>query len=79
MSRSRNAPQEPKQDKHDYDNFSTSLDPSTPYNHLSCQNHPPAPPPGKGSEIGDFLTTHPMVNCISFTGGETGDNHDVWM
>jgi glyceraldehyde-3-phosphate dehydrogenase (NADP+) len=27
---------------------------------------------GKGSEIGDFLTTHPSVNCISFTGGDTG-------
>ncbi|KAF9616569.1 hypothetical protein IFM89_030336 [Coptis chinensis] len=27
---------------------------------------------GKGSEIGDFLTTHPAVNCISFTGGDTG-------
>jgi glyceraldehyde-3-phosphate dehydrogenase (NADP+) len=27
---------------------------------------------GKGSEIGDFLTTHPGVNCISFTGGDTG-------
>ncbi|KAL2635263.1 hypothetical protein R1flu_006742 [Riccia fluitans] len=27
---------------------------------------------GKGSEIGDFLTMHPMVNCISFTGGDTG-------
>jgi glyceraldehyde-3-phosphate dehydrogenase (NADP+) len=23
---------------------------------------------GKGSEIGDYLTMHPMVNCISFTG-----------
>lgn len=28
---------------------------------------------GKGSEIGDFLTTHPAVNCISFTGGDTGE------
>lgn len=27
---------------------------------------------GKGSEIGDFLTMHPGVNCISFTGGDTG-------
>eukprot|EP00775_Hariotina_reticulata_P003280 gene3280-3557_t len=27
---------------------------------------------GKGSEIGDFLTLHPAVNCISFTGGDTG-------
>jgi len=27
---------------------------------------------GKGSEIGDFLTMHPQVNCISFTGGDTG-------
>jgi glyceraldehyde-3-phosphate dehydrogenase (NADP+) len=27
---------------------------------------------GKGSEIGDYLTLHPMVNCISFTGGNTG-------
>jgi glyceraldehyde-3-phosphate dehydrogenase (NADP+) len=27
---------------------------------------------GKGSEIGDFLTQHPGVNCISFTGGDTG-------
>ncbi|KAE8656632.1 NADP-dependent glyceraldehyde-3-phosphate dehydrogenase [Hibiscus syriacus] len=27
---------------------------------------------GKGSEIGDFLTMHPIVNCISFTGGDTG-------
>nr|GEV20460.1 NADP-dependent glyceraldehyde-3-phosphate dehydrogenase [Tanacetum cinerariifolium] len=26
---------------------------------------------GKGSEIGDFLTMHPAVNCISFTGGDT--------
>ncbi|XP_002971252.2 NADP-dependent glyceraldehyde-3-phosphate dehydrogenase [Selaginella moellendorffii] len=27
----------------------------------------------KVSELGDYLTTHPMVNCISFTGGcETG-------
>ncbi|KAL0001034.1 hypothetical protein SO802_014815 [Lithocarpus litseifolius] len=25
----------------------------------------------KGSEIGDFLTMHPRVNCISFTGGDT--------
>ncbi|XP_074559323.1 NADP-dependent glyceraldehyde-3-phosphate dehydrogenase-like [Curcuma longa] len=27
---------------------------------------------GKGSEIGDFMTIHPGVNCISFTGGDTG-------
>jgi glyceraldehyde-3-phosphate dehydrogenase (NADP+) len=27
---------------------------------------------GKGSEIGDYLTTHPAVDCISFTGGDTG-------
>lgn len=27
---------------------------------------------GKGSEIGDYLTTHPKVNAISFTGGDTG-------
>ena len=27
---------------------------------------------GRGSEIGDYLTTHPGVNCISFTGGDTG-------
>lgn len=27
---------------------------------------------GKGSEIGDYLTLHPLVNCISFTGGDTG-------
>ncbi|CAA2955991.1 NADP-dependent glyceraldehyde-3-phosphate dehydrogenase [Olea europaea subsp. europaea] len=27
---------------------------------------------GKGSEIGDFLTMHPGVDCISFTGGDTG-------
>ncbi|XP_024519047.1 NADP-dependent glyceraldehyde-3-phosphate dehydrogenase [Selaginella moellendorffii] len=27
---------------------------------------------GKGSEIGDFLTMHSGVNCISFTGGDTG-------
>ncbi|XP_048233543.1 NADP-dependent glyceraldehyde-3-phosphate dehydrogenase-like [Ricinus communis] len=26
---------------------------------------------GKGSEIGDFFTMHPGVNCTSFTGGET--------
>lgn len=28
---------------------------------------------GRGSEIGDFLTQHPGVNCISFTGGDTGE------
>ena len=27
---------------------------------------------GKGSEIGDFLTTHPLCQAISFTGGDTG-------
>ncbi|KAI8474767.1 MAG: NADP-dependent glyceraldehyde-3-phosphate dehydrogenase [Monoraphidium minutum] len=27
---------------------------------------------GKGSEIGDYMTQHPAVNCISFTGGDTG-------
>ncbi|CAK9199166.1 unnamed protein product [Sphagnum jensenii] len=28
---------------------------------------------GKGSDIGDYLTTHPGINCISFTGGcDTG-------
>ena len=27
---------------------------------------------GKGSEIGDFLTTHKLCNAISFTGGDTG-------
>ena len=27
---------------------------------------------GRGGEIGDYLTTHPSVNAISFTGGETG-------
>jgi hypothetical protein len=27
---------------------------------------------GKGSEIGDYLTQHPAVNCVSFTGGDTG-------
>ncbi|KAI8464408.1 MAG: aldehyde dehydrogenase domain-containing protein [Monoraphidium minutum] len=27
---------------------------------------------GKGSEIGDYLTQHPLVGCISFTGGDTG-------
>lgn len=27
---------------------------------------------GRGSEIGDYLTMHPLVNCISFTGGDTG-------
>ncbi|EEF31609.1 NADP-dependent glyceraldehyde-3-phosphate dehydrogenase, putative [Ricinus communis] len=26
---------------------------------------------GKGSKIGDFLTMHPGVKCISFTGGDT--------
>jgi len=27
---------------------------------------------GKGSEIGDYLVMHDAVNCISFTGGDTG-------
>jgi hypothetical protein len=27
---------------------------------------------GRGSEIGDYLTTHPLVSAISFTGGDTG-------
>jgi acyl-CoA reductase-like NAD-dependent aldehyde dehydrogenase len=27
---------------------------------------------GRGSDIGDYLTTHPGANCISFTGGDTG-------
>uniref|UniRef100_A0A061R8T4 NADP-dependent glyceraldehyde-3-phosphate dehydrogenase n=3 Tax=Tetraselmis sp. GSL018 TaxID=582737 RepID=A0A061R8T4_9CHLO len=27
---------------------------------------------GRGSEIGDYLTTHNGVDCISFTGGDTG-------
>ena len=27
---------------------------------------------GKGSVIGDYLTTHPKASCISFTGGDTG-------
>ena len=27
---------------------------------------------GRGAEIGDYLTMHPAVNCISFTGGDTG-------
>lgn len=33
---------------------------------------------GRGSEIGDFLTQHPMVNCISFTGGDTGVCRDCF-
>ena len=39
-----------------------------------CINGSPGCPvrAGKGSEIGDFLTQHPAVNCISFTGGDTG-------
>ena len=36
--------------------------------HLTC--HPLYS--GKGSEIGDYLTQHPAVDCISFTGGNTG-------
>ena len=27
---------------------------------------------GRGSEIGDYLVTHPLCNCISFTGGNIG-------
>ena len=27
---------------------------------------------GKGGEIGDYMTTHDGVDCISFTGGDTG-------
>lgn len=27
---------------------------------------------GSGATIGDYLTAHPGVNCISFTGGDTG-------
>ncbi|KAG0584008.1 hypothetical protein KC19_3G179000 [Ceratodon purpureus] len=27
---------------------------------------------GKGSEIGDLMTMHPGIDCISFTGGDTG-------
>lgn len=27
---------------------------------------------GRGAEIGDYLCQHPSVNCISFTGGDTG-------
>ncbi|CAD7704305.1 unnamed protein product [Ostreobium quekettii] len=27
---------------------------------------------GRGSEIGDYLTTHSSAGCISFTGGDTG-------
>lgn len=27
---------------------------------------------GRGSEIGDYLTTHPLCNSISFTGGNVG-------
>eukprot|EP00238_Polyblepharides_amylifera_P005820 CAMPEP_0196590148 /NCGR_PEP_ID=MMETSP1081-20130531/65725_1 /TAXON_ID=36882 /ORGANISM="Pyramimonas amylifera, Strain CCMP720" /LENGTH=496 /DNA_ID=CAMNT_0041913157 /DNA_START=316 /DNA_END=1806 /DNA_ORIENTATION=+ len=27
---------------------------------------------GRGSDIGDYLVTHPAVKCISFTGGDTG-------
>lgn len=27
---------------------------------------------GRGSEIGDLITTHSDVNCITFTGGDTG-------
>jgi glyceraldehyde-3-phosphate dehydrogenase (NADP+) len=28
--------------------------------------------PCQGSEIGDYLTQHAGVDCISFTGGDTG-------
>ena len=27
---------------------------------------------GRGGEIGDYMVEHPSVNCISFTGGDTG-------
>lgn len=27
---------------------------------------------GRGAEIGDYMTTHPKCNAISFTGGDTG-------
>lgn len=27
---------------------------------------------GRGSQIGDYLTTHPAANCVTFTGGDTG-------
>lgn len=30
---------------------------------------------GKGSEIGDFLTTHPLIDMISFTGSTSVGNH----
>lgn len=30
---------------------------------------------GRGSEIGDYLTTHPMVNMITFTGSSTVGRH----
>lgn len=32
---------------------------------------------GRGAEIGDFLTQHPGVNCISFTGGDTGEEQGL--
>ena len=38
-------------------------------NPITLLHHTPA---GRGSEIGDYLTTHPLVNAISFTGGDTG-------
>ena len=46
--------------------------------HYQAPNPNPLPhtltnyPAGRGSEIGDYLTTHPLVNAISFTGGDTG-------
>lgn len=51
------------------------FDPSAP---LQCFHAAGVPPgvlncvTGRGSEIGDYLTTHPGANCISFTGGDTG-------
>jgi glyceraldehyde-3-phosphate dehydrogenase (NADP+) len=50
--------------------------------HMTAAFHAAGVPPGllslvtgKGSEIGDYLTQHPAVNCISFTGGDTGGLH----
>lgn len=47
--------------------------------HLAAAFHAAGAPPGlvncitgKGSEIGDYLVQHPLVNLISFTGGSTG-------
>jgi glyceraldehyde-3-phosphate dehydrogenase (NADP+) len=44
----------------------------------ALEKHPAAPAglinvvTGKGSEIGDYLASHPGANLISFTGGDTG-------